>query len=184
MQLVGEHVDDLRLKAGGGDLAQRVLGEGKGLPLDAVVDGLSEAGRFSAQQREALGLQGLGVDVGLVDQVPAFLDDLFLHRAHPFGTFAVEAAVFVFKQRVLGAGFALGGGGSGDLVGDALFTGIDGFEYGAIEEAFHQPHEDDEVDDLGDDGEPADRHGYFAPCSSTWFQKGLAKIRIIETTKQ
>ena len=56
-----------------------------------------------------------------------------------------------------------------------------------VQKALQQPHQDQEVERLRADGEPVDEH-LLAHCAAaaamTWFQNGLAKIRIIETTKQ
>ncbi len=69
---------------------------------------------------------------------------------------------------------------------DPLLTRIDGVENRFVKEALQQPHQYEEVKHLGNDSEPIDQHRRCSSAAQTVavFQNGLAKIKIIETTKQ
>ncbi len=73
----------------------------------------------------------------------------------------------------------------GELIRDTLFARIDCVHQPAVEEMFQQGDQDQKVDDLRDDSEPVDQHGYLGGTTvTTWFQKGFAKIRMMAMTKQ
>ena len=65
----------------------------------------------------------------------------------------------------------------------ALLTLIHGVQNALVQKALQQPDQNQEVDDLRGDGKPVNQHVYFT-VATTWFQNGLAKIRISDTTKQ
>ena len=102
------------------------------------------------------------------------------------GALAVEVLVLALEFVALFLRFGFFCIGVGEFRGDPFFPRIDGVENGLIKKALHQPHQDEEVERLRPDGKPVDQHRSYFPAAwaMTWFQKGLAKIRIIETTKQ
>ncbi len=85
---------------------------------------------------------------------------------------------------LLGRGLLLAGR-IRQLIGNVLLARVDGGQYRFVQEALHQPYQDDEVQRLRTDGEPVNEHGHWpAGCAMAKFQNGLANSRIMETTKQ
>ncbi len=64
---------------------------------------------------------------------------------------------------------------------DPLPALVHGIQHPPVKQALEQPHENREIDQLCADGEPVDEHASWSAGNQT---KGLAKMRIIETTKQ
>ena len=74
---------------------------------------------------------------------------------------------------------------SASWLGDPFLPSVDGGLVSACRESLEQPHEDQEVDGLGQTVNQLMSMVYFpVALSITWCQNGLAKIKIIEITRQ
>ena len=72
------------------------------------------------------------------------------------GVLLVELLVLVLELVALLSGFGLLRVGVREFPGDALLPLIDGAENRFIKEALHQPHQDEKIKRLRNDGEPID----------------------------
>ena len=77
------------------------------------------------------------------------------------GALLVELLVFVLKLVALLLGFGLFLVGVREFCGDSLLALIYGVEDRFVKEALHQPHQDEKVEHLCNDGEPIDYHRFI-----------------------
>ena len=188
LQAGDEELADTGLQAGARHFGERLARDVEHLGLGALAQGLDQSLRFAGNGGLPLGGQRIGILARGVHQGLAFgigVGSRFLQQR---GTLLLEVIVLLLEFFAFVLGLGLLAAGRGQLGGNAFLPRIDGIQDRLVEEALHQPHQDDEVQRLRRDGEPVDQHGYFpatlAACAIAAFQNGLAKIRIIDTTKQ
>ncbi len=163
-----------RFPGDGEDFVLGVRSHGFVQRIELVVIGFLQFGveqlRFLSSRGDELVPFGLGRVGGVGEEGDPLMIDLLV-LVLEVGLFLEGFRLFIFRILKLG--------------GDALFPCINGVEDGLVEEVLEQPDQDKKIDDLRGHREPVDEHGYFPTAwVMTWFQNGLAKIRIIEMTKQ
>ncbi len=183
-----EQLASAGLQADARQVGECLARDGKHLGLSALAHGLHQSLRFAGQGFLALGCQRVGSVAGGVHQPLAFSGGLVGGLLQQRRMLLLEVIVLLLEFVTLMPGLGLLAAGRGKFARDAIFSCIDGVQDRLVKKALHQPRQDDEVQRLRRDGEPVDHHGYFpatlAACAIAAFQKGLAKIRIIDTTKQ
>ncbi len=177
-----------RFKTFRGEVGQRLASDCEHFGLSSLSQRLAEILRVAHHRLATRRRQRVGCLTRVVHHLLA-LDAGFVGRLrHQDGPLPIEYLVLLLERVAICLRRSLLLFGIGELRGDALLARVDGVEHRLVEEALHQPDEDDEVQRLRADGEPVDQHGLLSGSlgrlASAAFQNGLAKIRIIDTTKQ
>ncbi len=105
---------------------------------------------FALQRVLAFGTQGIGILSCFVQQPLTFGFGLVRGFFQERRTLLVEDLVLVLKVVALLLRFSLLRLGLRELGGDPFLPFVDGVEDGLVEESLQQPHQDEEVDCLGD----------------------------------
>ena len=151
-----EHVAHAFLEARAGEVRQRLSRDGKDFLLGPADDFLTQVTLFGSQRVLAFGTQRVGILSCFVEQPLTFGVGLVRGLFQERRTLLVEGLVLVLKVVALLLRFRLLRLGLRELGGDPFLAFVDGVEDGFVKESLQQPHQDEEVDCLGDDGEPID----------------------------
>jgi hypothetical protein len=112
----------------------------------------------ASQRLLSLGTQGIGRRPRFVKEALPFGFRLVHRLAQECGALLVELLVLVLElvARLLGLGiFRVR---VCEFRGDPLLPRVDGVENRPVQEALQQPHQNEEVDELRNDGKPVDQH--------------------------
>ena len=153
---VDEDVAHAFLEARGGEVRQRLARDGEDFLLGPADDLLTQVTLFVSQRVLAFGTQRVGILSCFVEQPLTFGFGLVRGFFQERRTLLVEGLVLVLKVVAVLLRFSLLRLGLRELGGDPFLPFVDGVEDGFVKESLQQPHQDEEVDCLGDDGEPVD----------------------------
>ena len=151
-----EYVADAFLEARAGEVRERLPRDGEDLLLGQADDVLTQVTLFGSQCVLAFGTQRIGILSYLVEQPLTFGIGIVRGFFQERRTLFVEGFVLVLKVVAFLLRFGYFCLGLRKLGGDALLALVDGLEDRFVKESLQQPHQDEEVDCLGEDGEPVD----------------------------
>ena len=157
-QAASEYLPQTFLQTRRGEIRQRLSRDGKHFLLGPATDGVIEVMGVVSQRVLAFGTQRISRLSRFVEEPLTFGLRLVRRLAQECGALPVELLVLALELVVLLFGFHLFRGGVGELSGDPLLPLVDGMEDRFVQEALQQPHQNEEVDDLRNDGKPVNQH--------------------------
>ena len=104
------------------------------------------------------GTQGVGRLTRFVEEPLTFGFRLVRRFAQKRSALPVELLVLELELVARLYGFGRFRVGTREFRGDPLLPRVDGVENAPVQEALQQPHQNEEVDDLRNDGKPVDQH--------------------------
>ena len=159
-----EYFADPFFQADRSQIRQRFSRDGENLVLSTAADGLVEAPDFAVQCIVAARAQHVGRFAGLV-QEPSALSLRFVRSlAQKRGPLPVELLVLALELVAVFLRFGFFCGGVRQFACHQLLPRRDGVENRLIQIALHQPHQDEKVERLRDDGKPVDQHRLTSPA--------------------
>lgn len=128
----------------------------------------------------SFGTQGVGRLPRFVEEALTFGLCLVSRLAQEYGALLVELLVLVLEFVAFLLRFGPFPVGVREFRGDPLLPRVDGVEDRLVKKALHQPHQDEEVDHLGNDSEPVDEHDSWpAPLADFAFSFASSTAPII-----
>src|SRR5450759_3987986 len=137
-----------------------------------------------SQRFLSLGAQDIGRLPRFVEEPLAFSFSFLRRLVHERVALLVELLVLGLDLVALLLGFCFFCVGVCQLLGDPFLASVDSVKNGPVKEMLQQPHQNEEVDDLRQNGKPVDQHedtsknSYFIPTAALR-KKFLANISII-----